>query len=91
MSRTLLATRSQATHGGGVMCAGMVYLCVVSERRRTPWHGGVDLSCMHGVVMTDAYHGEPSVARMPVTATEGDCAAGDTRVGMGQHRLLMQA
>jgi hypothetical protein len=36
---------------------------------------------MNGVVMTDASNGEPSVALMPVTATEGDCVAGDRRVG----------
>jgi hypothetical protein len=63
------------------MCVGIVYLCGVSQRRRPLWHGVMELSCMNGVVMTDASNGEPSVALMPVTATEGDCVAGDRRVG----------
>ena len=37
---------------------------------------------MDGVALTIADHGEPFVAWMLVTTTEGDVAAGDTRVGV---------
>ena len=40
------------------------------------------------VAITAAYNWEPSVALMPVRATEGDLAAGDTSVGSGPSSLL---
>src|SRR5262245_48269315 len=40
------------------------------------------MSCIDFVAITAAYNWEPSLALMPVTATEGDLAAGDTGVGL---------
>ena len=47
------------------------------------WHGAVDIRCVDFMVIVAAYNWEPYVARMPVTATDGDLAVGDTRVDTG--------
>src|SRR6266851_4086701 len=41
------------------------------------------MPCIDFVAITTAYNWEPYLALMPVTATEGDLAAGDTSVGFG--------
>ena len=41
------------------------------------------MPCIDFVAITAAYNWEPYLALMPVTATEGDLAAGDTSVGFG--------
>jgi hypothetical protein len=47
------------------------------------WHGTVDMPRVDFVAITAAYNWEPYLALMPVTAMEGDLAAGGMSVGLG--------
>jgi hypothetical protein len=47
------------------------------------WHDTMDMPHVDFVAITAAYNWEPYLALMPVTATEGDLAAGDMSVDTG--------
>src|SRR5215831_8675064 len=83
MSRQLPGTHYQTTSCDMVICSGLVNVLVVSDRLKPMWHGTVDMPCIDFVAITAAYNWEPYLALMPVTATEGGLAAGDTSVGSG--------
>jgi hypothetical protein len=46
-------------------------------------HGTVEMPCIDFVAIMASYNWEPYVALMPVTAIQGDFAAGDTSVDTG--------
>src|SRR5262245_19559220 len=83
MSRQLPGTHYQTTSCDMVICSGLVNVLVVSDRLQPMWHGTVDMPCIVFVAITAAYNWESYLALMPVTATEGGLAAGDTSVGSG--------
>jgi|SoiMetStandDraft_2_1073263.scaffolds.fasta_scaffold74035_1 hypothetical protein len=69
------------------MCSGIVNVILASDRLKPMWHDTMDMPHVDFVAITAAYNWEPYLALMPVTATEGDLAAGDMSVGAGPMRV----
>src|SRR5262245_58989402 len=83
MTRQLPGNRYPAMRCGVLMSLVIVNVFLVSDRLKPMWHGTVDMPRVDFVAITAAYNWEPYVALMPVRATEGDLAVGDTSVGSG--------